>query len=171
MNKLMFIMIAMMMFSCNQADRSAGDVQQRKLTEEAIKPVIQQLVDGLAKVDSTKVFSLMTLDEDFKYVDPHGVVFNAKDYKQVAGDFWKDVKEELVGKGQDTFLHIDRDNVLWTHTGAMVVNMKDGSSSKMDLLAATMLFRQQNGKWKIAFIQESGYLPLPPEVEAALKAK
>ena len=162
MNKSIYVMFVTILFSCNQNDRAEFVEQQRRQNEEAIKPVIQQLVDGVAKVDSNKVFSLMALGEGFIYVDPHGVVFNAKEYKQVAADFWKDVKEELIAAGEDRYLHVDKDNVLWTHTSAMVVNFKDGNSLKIEPFSVTMLFRKREGQWKIYFIQESGLLPLNP---------
>lgn len=162
MKKLFLLLISAMLFSCTQKSNSTLSEDQKKKIQDEIQPVIAQLREAAAHVDTTKLYDIFSFD-DFMYVEISGTFYNQAEYKQMVGQFWGQITSEMIAQGIEKYIYLSENYVLWSNSCAVTVTFKNGKQAKYEPFGMTLLFKKINDKWKIVFVQESTQEP-PPAV-------
>ncbi len=156
MKVLIPLLTATMLFSCTQKSNSVLSEAQKKNIQEEIKPVIAQIYEAAAHVDTTKLFEVFSFaDNDFMYVETSGAFYDQAAYKQMVRQFYRPLTSEMIAKGREKYTYVNEDNVLWSYSGTLTANYNNGQQVKYEPFGMTLLFRKINSKWKVVFLQES----------------
>jgi len=159
MKVLTFLLITALLFSCTQIkDNELSEEQKSKIKQE-IQPVIAQLYEAAAKVDTTKLYDIFSFSEDFTYVEITGAFYNQVVYKKMVGEFWGQITSEMIAKGTEKYTYLNANNVLWSYSGSIMVTFKNGQQANYDPFGMSLLFKKSNDQWKIVFVQESAQEP------------
>ena len=159
--KILILLISVMLFSCTQKSNSVLSEEQKKKIQEEIKPVIAQIYEAAAHVDTTKLYDVFSFeDDDFTYVEITGAFYDQAAYKQMVREFYGMLTTEMITKGTEKYTYINGNNVLWSYSGALTVTFKNGQHTKYEPFGMTLLFRKTNDKWKVVFLQESTQDPV-----------
>lgn len=160
MKTLMLLLVSTMLFSCTQKSNSVLSEEQKKKVQEEIQPVIAQIYEAAAHVDTTKLFDVFSFaDDDFTYVETTGAFYDEAVYKQMVRQFYGMLTSEMIAKGTEKYTYIGENNVLWSYSGALTATYKNGQQAKYEPFGMTLLFRKTNDKWKVVFLQESTQEP------------
>jgi ketosteroid isomerase-like protein len=159
MKKLFLLLISAMLFSCTQKSNSILSDDQKKKIQNEIQPVVAQLYEAAAHVDTTKLYDIFSFTDDFTYLDITGTFYDPAAYKQMVGQFWGQITSEMIAKGTEKYIYLSEDNVLWSNSCALNVTFKNGQQAKYETFGMALLFRKINNKWKIVFVQESTQEP------------
>jgi len=159
MKVLIPLLITTILLSCNQKSPDIlNDVQKKKIQEE-IQPVIEQLYDAAAHVDTVKLFNIFSFGDDFTYLEITGKFYDQVAYKHMVGQFWGQITSEMIAKGTEKYTYFNANNVLWSYSGSVIVKFKNGQQAKYDPFGMSLLFKKTNDQWKIVFVQESTQEP------------
>jgi hypothetical protein len=145
-----------MLFACSKKSNSTLSEVQKKQILNDIQPVITQIQEAAANVDTTKLYEVFSfMNNDFTYVETSGEFYNATAYKNMVRQFYAPLSAEIIEKGVEKYTYLSPDNVLWSYSGALVANYKNGQVVRYEPFGMTMLFRKVDNKWKVVFLQES----------------
>ena len=156
MKVLIPFLITTMLFSCTQKSNSVLSEEQKKQIQNEIQPVIAQIHEAAANVDTTKLYEVFSFgDNDFTYVETSGAFYDKSAYKNMVRQFYAPLKSEIIAKGIEKYTYLSADNVLWSYSGALVATYKNGQEVRYEPFGMSMLFRKVDDKWKVVFLQES----------------
>jgi hypothetical protein len=145
-----------MLFACSKKSNSTLSEVQKKQILNDIQPVITQIQEAAANVDTTKLYEVFSfMNNDFTYVETSGEFYNATAYKNMVRQFYAPLSAEIIEKGVEKYTYLSPDNVLWSYSGALVANYKNGQVVRYEPFGMTMLFRKVDNNWKVVFLQES----------------
>ena len=154
------LLISTLLFSCTQKSNSVLNEGQKKKIQEQIQPVIAQIYEAAAHVDTIKLYEVFSFaDSDFTYVETTGAFYDEAAYKQMVRQFYAMLTSEIIEKGIEKYTYTDENNVLWSYSGALTATFKNGQQAKYEPFGMTLLFRKTNDKWKVIFLQESTQEP------------
>ena len=138
--------------------------QKRKIQEE-IQPVIAQIYEAAARVDTTKLYDVFSFaDGDFMYIETTGAFFDQATYKQMVRHWYGMITSEMIEKGTEKYSYIGENNVVWSYSGVLILTYKNGQQTKYKPFGMTFIFRKINNKWKVVFLQESTQEPAQADV-------
>jgi len=158
--KILILLISTMLFSCTQKSNSVFNEEQKKKIQEEIQPVIAQIYEAAAHVDTMKLYDVFSFaDSDFTYIETTGAFYDEAAYKQMVRQFYGMLTSEIIEKGKEKYTYTDENNVLWSYSGALTATFKNGQRAKYEPFGMTLLFRKTNNKWKVVFLQESTQEP------------
>ena len=158
--KIFILLIAVILFSCTQQSKTANAEIDTKKIQTEVEAVIAQIYDAAAHVDSAKLYEVFSFaDPDFTYMEVTGVFYDEAAYKKMVREFYGPLKSEILTKGTEKFTFLNENNVLWSYSGAVTANYKEGKQEVYDPFGMTMLFRKTDDKWKVVFLQESTQAP------------
>jgi SnoaL-like domain len=158
--KILILVIPAMLLACTQKSITVLNGEQTKKIQEEIQPVIAQIYDAAAHVDTTKLYDVFSFaDNDFTYVETTGTFYDQAAYKQMVRQFYGPLTSEIIEKGTEKFTFLGENNVLWSYSGGLTATYKDGKQEVYDPFGMTMLFRKTGNKWKVVFLQESTQEP------------
>ncbi len=150
------LLITIMLFSCNQKPNGVLSEEQKKKIQNEIQPVIAQIHEAAAKVDTTKLYEAFSFaGNDFMYVETSGAFYDKTAYKNMVHQFYEPLSGEIIEKGTEKYTYLSTDNVLWSYSGALVATYKNGQVVRYEPFGMSMLFRKVDSKWKVVFLQES----------------
>ena len=156
MKVLIPFLITTILLSCTQKSNSALSEEQKKQIQNEIQPVIAQIHEATANVDTTKLYEIFSFaDNDFMYVETSGAFYDKTAYKNMVRQFYAPLTSEIIAKGTEKYTYLSADNVLWSYSGALVATYKNGQEVRYEPFGMSMLFRKVDGKWKVVFLQES----------------
>ena len=156
MKVLIPLLITTMLFSCSQKTSSALSEEQKKQIQNEIQPVIAQIHEAAANVDTTKLYEVFSFaDNDFTYVETSGAFYDKAAYKNMVRQFYAPLTSEIIAKGTEKYTYLSEDNVLWSYSGALIATYKNGQEVRYEPFGMSMLFRKVESKWKVVFLQES----------------
>ncbi|MEJ7611420.1 MAG: nuclear transport factor 2 family protein [Ferruginibacter sp.] len=156
MKVLIPLLIAIILFSCTQKSKTVLSEAQKKSIQEEIRPIIAKIYEAAAHVDTTKLYEVFSFaDNDFTYVETSGAFYDQAAYKKMVREFYGPLRSEMIAKGIEKYTYLSEDNVLWSYSGTLTANYKNGQQVKYEPFGMTMLFRKTNNKWKVVFLQES----------------
>ena len=160
MKVLFTLLITTLLFSCTQSSNSVlGDLQKKELQVE-LQPVIAQIYEAAAHVDTTKLYEVFSFaNDDFTYIETSGAFYDQVAYKQMVREFYGPLTSEVIEKGKEKYTYLNKDNILWSYSGALTATFKNGQQVKYEPFGMSLLFKNLNGKWKVVFIQESTQEP------------
>jgi hypothetical protein len=147
--KILILLISVMLFSCTQKSNSVLSEGQKKKIQEEIQPVIAQIYEAAAHVDTTKLYDVFSFaDDDFTYVETTGAFYDQAAYKQMVRQFYGPLTSEMIAKGTEKYTYLSEDNVLWSYSGALTAIFKNGQRAKYEPFGMTLLFKKKttNGK-------------------------
>ncbi|MBI1782438.1 MAG: nuclear transport factor 2 family protein [Sphingobacteriales bacterium] len=154
------LLITTMIFSCTQKSNNALSEEQKKQIQNEIQPVIAQLYEAAAHVDTTKLYEIFSFADNFTYIEITGTFYDQVVYKQMVGQFWGQITSEMIAKGTEKYTYLSANDVLWSYSGAITVTFKNGQQAKYDPFGMSLLFKKTNDHWKIVFVQESTQEPV-----------
>ena len=150
------LLITTMLFSCSQKSSNALSEAQKKQILNEIQPVIAQIHQAAANVDTAKLYDVFSFtDNDFTYVETSGAFYDKTAYKNMVRQFYGPLTAEIIEKGTEKYTYLSADNVLWSYSGALIARYKNGQEVRYEPFGMTMLFRKVDSKWKVVFLQES----------------
>ena len=156
MKVLIPLLITTMLFSCTKKSNSALSEEQKKQILNDIQPVIAQIHEAAANVDTTKLYEVFSFaDNDFMYVETSGAFYDKTAYKNMVRQFYAPLTGEIIEKGTEKYTYLSADNVLWSYSGALIATYKNGQQVRYETFGMTMLFRKVDSNWKVVFLQES----------------
>lgn len=156
MKVLIPLLITTLLFSCSKKSNSALGEGQKKQIQNEIQPVIAQIYEAAANVDTTKLYDVFSFaDNDFMYVETSGAFYDKTAYKNMVRQFYAPLTSEIIAKGTEKYTYLSEDNVLWSYSGALVATYKNGQEVRYEPFGMSMLFRKVDSKWKVVFLQES----------------
>ncbi len=165
MKVLLTLMITTLLFSCTQKSNSVLSEVQKKEIQEELQPVIAQIYEAAAHVDTTKLYEVFSFaDNDFMYIETSGAFYDQAAYKQMVRQFYGPLTSEMIAKGTEKYTYLSKDNILWSYSGALTATYKNGQQVKYEPFGMSLLFRKTNSKWKVVFLQES--TQEPPDADA-----
>ena len=140
--------------------------EQKKKIQEEIQPVIAQLYEAAAHVDTIKLYEVFSFaHSDFTYIETTGAFYDEAAYKKMVRQFYGMLMSEIIQKGREKYIHTEENNVLWSYSGALTAIFKNGQQAKYEPFGMTLLFRKINDKWKVVFLQESTQEPAQANTE------
>lgn len=158
--KVLLLLISVMLFSCTQKSNGALSEEEKKKIQEEIQPVIAQIYEAAAHVDTTKLYDVFSFaDDDFTFIEITGEFYDPAAYKTMVRQFYRLLTSEMISKGKEKYTYLNGNNVLWSYSGALTVTFKNGQKTKYEPFGMTLLFRKTNDKWKVVFLQESTQEP------------
>jgi hypothetical protein len=156
MKVLIPFLITTMLFSCTQKSNSALSEGQKKKIQNEIQPVIAQIHEAAANVDTTKLYEVFSFaDNDFTYVETSGAFYDKTAYKNMVQQFYAPLSSEIIGKGTEKYTYLSSENALWSYSGRLIATYKTGQVVTYEPFGMTMLFKKIGDKWKVVFLQES----------------
>jgi ketosteroid isomerase-like protein len=163
MKVLLPLLLTALLISCGQpSDHVLSEAQKKKIQEE-IRPVIAQVFEAAANVDTAKLYGVFSFGDDFTYVEITGKFYDQVAYKQMAGQFWGQLTNEKFAKGQEKLTYVSATSVLWSYSGAVTITFKRGQQATYDPFGMSMLLKKTDGQWKVVFVQESTQEPAPAD--------
>lgn len=158
MKLLIPLLASIILLSCTQKSNN-GEEQKRKIQEE-IQPIIKQIYEAAAHLDTTKLYDVFSFaDDDFMYIETTGAFFDKAAYKQMVRQWYGLITSEVIEKGTEKYAYIGENNVVWSYSGALTLIYKNGQQTKYEPFGMTFIFRKINNKWKAVFLQESTQEP------------
>ena len=107
-----------------------GEEQKRKIQEE-IQPIIKQIYEAAAHLDTTKLYDVFSFaDDDFMYIETTGAFFDKAAYKQMVRPWYGMITSEIIEKGTEKYAYIGGSNVVWSYSGALTLIYKNGQQTK-----------------------------------------
>ena len=158
--KIYVFLLPAILISCTQGSNNVLSDEQKKEIRSGIQPVIEQVFDAAAHADTAKLFDAFSFDGQFTYLDITGDFYEPDVYKQMAGQWFAMITNEIIEKGTEKYNYINEDNVAWSCSGTLTATYKNGKREIYKPFGMTIMFRKINNKWKGVFIQESGQQPV-----------
>ena len=150
-----FLFITILL-SCNEKSNNQLSEVQKEQIQSEIQPVIAQIHEAAAHVDTTKLYEVFSFtDNDFTYIETSGAFYDKAAYKQMVREFYGPLTSEIIAQGKEKFTYLSADNVLWSYSGALIAKYKNGQEIRYEPFGMSMLFRKIDSKWKVVFLQES----------------
>jgi hypothetical protein len=166
MKVLILLLITTILFSCSQKSNSVLSEEQKTKIKNEIQPVIAQIHEAAANVDTMKLYEVFSfVDNNFTYVETSGAFYDKTAYKNMVRQFYTPLKSEIIEKGTEKYTYLSEENVLWSYSGALVATYKNGQEVKYEPFGMSMLFKKVDSKWKVVFLQES--TQEPPQTDSA----
>ena len=112
MKAILRLLIATLLFSCTQKSNSVSEVQKKELQEE-LQPVIAQIYEAAARVDTTKLYEVFSFENnEFTYIETSGVFYDQAAYKQMVRQFYGPLTSEIIAKGIEKYTYLSKYNLL-----------------------------------------------------------
>ena len=160
MKAILTLLIATLLFSCTQKSNNVLNEVQKKELQEELQPVIAQIYEAAAHVDTTKLYEVFSFENnEFTYIETSGVFYDQAAYKQMVRQFYGPLTSEIIAKGIEKYTYLSKDNILWSYSGALTATYKNGQQVKYEPFGMSLLFKNINSKWKVVFLQESTQEP------------
>ena len=160
MKILILLLISIMLFSCIQKSNERPNDEQKKKIQEEIQPIIKQIYEAAAHLDTMKLYDVFSFaDDDFLYIETSGAFFDKAAYKQMVRHWYGMISSEIIEKGTERYVYTGENNVVWSYSGVLTLIYKNGQKTKYEPFGMTFIFRKIDNKWKAVFLQESTQEP------------
>ena len=165
----MTIILALTLFTaCRNSDHSMKKAEDKELTtdeKEVIKKAISKQIDvviqGAKELNVDKAASVYSDDVEFKIVNPDATVSDFANMKKVQAESFKGLKSLNFMTIEQDFTFLSKDLVICTWTGKNEFELTNGEKMKIEPYIGSMLFKNNNGVWKIIYAHETTGAPTP----------
>jgi ketosteroid isomerase-like protein len=159
--KIIILLISTaILFSCTQKSNGIPGVDENRKIQQEIKPLIAQIYEAAARLDTTKLYDVFSFaGDDFVYIETTGAFYDKTAYKQMVRHWYGMITSEIIEKGLEKYVYVSGNNVVWSYSGALTLIYKNGERVKYEPFGMTFIFKKINNKWKAVFLQESTQEP------------
>jgi hypothetical protein len=159
---------SILLFSCRTNDnKNAADTQttelsasEKEVAKKEISGRINEIIDGVKKLNAEAALKPYSNDPDFKIVSPDASVTDFTKMMKVQTESLKSVKSMSFTTVKEDFKFLAKDLIMCTWTGINEFELKTGEKMKIDPYVGSMLFSKKGNEWKIIYAHETAAQPV-----------
>ncbi len=171
MNKILSFSVSLLLFltlflGCKNGDNSTKETNAQDLTtaekeiiKKDISSRIDEIIQGAKELNIDKAISVYSDNSEFKIVNPDATVVDFATMKKGQTDGFKALKSLNFSTVKQDFTFLSKDLVMCTWTGKNEFETTNGEKMKIEPYVGSLLFKQQDGVWKIIYAHETTAAP------------